>query len=182
MHSSSTIISSFWCNALSIRVAFLLIKADCLTSVSHARRTQSISASWCLPEGKLCHQRPWIWRRRSPRAAARLRMSSMIPAASAARWRSSATGNGEDEDRRMFGTLRCWLILDSAAFLSRPLPLPFSPLFLLLYAVLEDEGEVSSSTSSESGINRKGDIPPGLITRKFSCHSPRLILGFWRGK
>lgn len=36
--------------------------------------------------------------------------------------------------------------------------------------------------SSESGINRKGDTPPGLITRKFSCHSPRLILGFWRGK
>jgi len=53
-------------------------------------------------------------------------------------------------------------------------PVPSS----LLSVVLEDEGEVSSSSGSEPGINRKGDTPPGLITRKFSCHSPRLILGF----
>jgi len=79
-------------------------------------------------------------------------------------------GNGEDEDRRMFSTLRCCLILDSGA--SPPVPSS------LLSVVLEDEGEVSSSSSSEPGINRKGDTPPGLITRKFSCHSPRLILGF----
>lgn len=46
----------------AIRTNRLII---CLT---YAGNSRFISASRCLPDGKLCHQRLWIWRRRSPRA------------------------------------------------------------------------------------------------------------------
>lgn len=42
----------------------------CASEHTRVWETRSISASRCLPDGKLCHQRPWIWRRRSPRADA----------------------------------------------------------------------------------------------------------------
>lgn len=161
----------FWLKCISVsRYAspFSAIKTNrliiCLT---YAGNSRFISASRCLPAGKLLHQRLWIWHR-SPRAD----MAADVFYMAAARWRSSET-----EKMRTDGCLvRCGVASYWILALSPPVPSS------LLSVVLEDEGEVSSSSSSEPGINRKGDTPPGLITRKFSCHSPRLILGFWRGK
>jgi len=105
--------------ALSFFFFFFAIKTSrlniCLTCAGNSR---SISASRCLPDGKLCHQRPWIWRR-SPRAdtAADVFYTGGTLAV-------FGIGNGEDEDRRMFGTLRCCLILDSGALPSLPFLLP----------------------------------------------------------
>lgn len=58
-------------------------------------------------------------------------------------WRSSAVGNGEDEDRRMFGCgVASYWILQRFPLSRRPSP------FLLLSSLpfLEDEGELSSSS------------------------------------
>lgn len=157
---------------LLILLPFSAIKASFLMSVSRARETRSISANRCLPDGKLCHQRPWIWRRVVHCVPAWLRMSSITAARSGIGLRR--------RKRRRWGPTDVWYVavLPHIGFWRFLLlsPVPFVP-SSLLPAVLEDEGEVSSSVAA-SGINRKGDTPPGLITRKFSCHSPRLILGF----
>lgn len=52
----------------------------------------------------------------------------------------------------MFGTLRCCLILDSGAFSSSPQSLVPSS---LLPAVLEDEGEVSSSVAASPELTAR---------------------------